>query len=261
MAIEQAKVLTITSVKGGVGKSTVTLNLAGTFKKMNRKVLIIDLDLYSGSIAASLNIDNEKDLFLLMDDMNNNRFSNINDYIVNYTENIDVIPSPKDPRQANKINSKYLQLILTKAKLIYDVILIDTNHILNEINLVTLDHSAEILYVITNDPIDLKNMRTMVSIYNDMNKKNYKIILNEATNKQKKYFSNYDIKNVIKHNVDYTIPSSFYIKNINGYILDGKILTLDNKFCKTHKKAVEHFNKIAMSLVKDKKSNARNFKI
>ena len=42
------KIITISSVKGGVGKTTLTLNLAGIYYLMKKKVLIIDLDLYAG---------------------------------------------------------------------------------------------------------------------------------------------------------------------------------------------------------------------
>lgn len=123
---------------------------------MDKRVLIIDLDLYTGAVAATLNISNDNDIYKLIDDLNNNRFDKIEDYISTYNDMIDVIPAPKDPRLANKINSKYLSVVINRASIKYDVILIDTNHLLNEINLVTLDASDEILYIINNDPIDLK---------------------------------------------------------------------------------------------------------
>ncbi len=253
MAVRQAKIITVTSVKGGTGKTTTLLNLAGIYEKKKMKVLIVDLDVYSGGVGVSLNINVDHDLFQLMDDLNNNRFRNMEDYIVAYDEYIDVIPAPKDPRTSGKINSKYLQVIYSKVKLKYDVILVDTSHDLSQLNLVNLDYSDQILYVITNDPVDLKNMRTMVSIYRDMDKKNYFIILNEASDRQKNYFSEYDIKNILKDNIDYTIPVSFYIKNIDKYVLDGKILTLDSHIQKKHKKDIEHFEKLAQALLKDPK--------
>ena len=40
MALNKAKVFTITSVKGGVGKTTTVLNLAGIYSRMNKKVLV-----------------------------------------------------------------------------------------------------------------------------------------------------------------------------------------------------------------------------
>ena len=53
--------------KGGVGKTTLTANLAGLYFFMKKKVLIIDLDLYAGGIATILNVDNKKDIYMLVE--------------------------------------------------------------------------------------------------------------------------------------------------------------------------------------------------
>ena len=60
------KVISISSVKGGVGKTTLTLNLAGIYQQLKKRVLIIDFDLYSGGIATLLDLKNKKDLFMLV---------------------------------------------------------------------------------------------------------------------------------------------------------------------------------------------------
>ena len=180
MASNVGKIISISSTKGGVGKTTMTLNLAGIYHLLNKKVLIIDLDLYSGGVALSLNLNNKKDIFMLCDSLNNNRFSDFSEYVCKYNENIDVISAPRDPRQANKIDSKYLPIILEKAKNLYDIILIDTNHILDEFNLITLDYSYMSLFVITNDPVDLKNMKSLMTIFKDAGKTNFLTVLNNS---------------------------------------------------------------------------------
>ena len=255
MALNKAKVFTITSVKGGVGKTTTVLNLAGICSMMGKKVLVIDLDLYSGDIASMLNINYSSDIYNLFEDMNNNKFTNLDDYVTSYNELIKVLPAPKDPRFARKINSKILNLILYKASMKFDVILIDTNHILTDINLFALDFSDQILYVINNDSMNLKNMKTVVSILNNMNKNNYKIILNQSNNRDRDYYNKYDIKNIINKNINYIIPSSFYIKNIDKYIIEGKILTLQNSLLKKHKQAHKIYNLIISDILKESKVN------
>ena len=104
MAIKEAKVFTVTSVKGGTGKTTFATNLAATFSKLSYKTLIIDLDVYGGDIALNLNASADKNLFTVIDDMNNNRFTFIDNYVSNYNNNIDVLAAPIDPRLASKIN-------------------------------------------------------------------------------------------------------------------------------------------------------------
>ena len=253
MALNKAKVFTITSVKGGVGKTTTVLNLAGIYSRLEKRVLIIDLDLYSGDVASLLNINYNNDIYNLYEDMNNNKFTNLDDYVTSYNEQIKVLPAPKDPRFARKISSKILNLILYKASMKFDVILIDTNHILTDINLFALDFSDQILYLINNDSMNLKNMKTIVSILNDMNKNNYKIILNESNDRDKNYYNKYDIKNIINKSVNYIVPSNFYIKNIDKYIIEGNILTLNDSIYKKYKEAMKIYNLIALDLLKESK--------
>lgn len=223
------KSLCLFSGKGGVGKTILTLNLAAIYSQINKHVLIVDLDLSSGGIALATNKVFDKTIYNFVDDYNNNRFKDFNDYVVKYNENIDIMPSPKDPRQASKIDSKYIEILLDKAMFHYDMVLIDTNHNLNELNLVVLDAADNILFVIENDPMDLKNMKSLLSIFKDLEKTNYKILLNNSRDPFKKYFTLYDMKTIIKNNIDYEISSEFFLKNMDSYVMNGEIPMLQPK--------------------------------
>lgn len=241
-----ARTIFVTSVKGGVGKTNIVLNLAGTFELMKKKTLIIDLDFYSSSIAFSLNQKGKLDLYDIVNDLNNNNFNNIEKYINKYDEFIDTLNAPKDPRFSNKINSKYIDIILSKVKNNYDVILIDSNHFLDDINLSVMEHVDQILYVINNDPINLKNMKTFVSIYHDLGQTNYKIVLNNSNNKGKNYYTKYDINYILGKAIDYTIPEYLFEKNTDKYIINGEIQTLKTK----SKKELKVYERLANSLIK-----------
>lgn len=248
MAIKQAKIITVTSVKGGTGKTIFTLGLAGLLKSMKYQTLIIDFDLYGSGIGMALNANSDSDVYKMAQDISNNNYDVFENYTTKYDEYIDILPAPIDPRFAGKIDLKYIELILDKAKTRYDVILIDTNYLLTNVNLVTLDHSDEIIYVLTDDLLDLKNMKTMVSIYNDMGKSNYTVILNRALNR-KNNFSNFDVSNMIDNNIDYILADDFYIANLNSYLLSGKIYTLDNKFLKKSKKTVSKLSDMLKNIL------------
>ena len=245
------KIITISSVKGGVGKTTMTLNLAGIYCELNKRVLIIDLDLYSGGIAASLNVKNKKDIYTMIDSMATNRFTELKKYVTTYNKNIDVLACPKDPRMGAKVSGRYIPVIFDLAKKEYDVVLVDTYHILDEINLTALDYSYMTLFIITNDIVDLKNMKSLISIFKDTDKKNYLILLNNSRDIGKDYLSLYDIRTIIKNNIDYTLSKNYYIKNIDKYTISGEILTLNNSINLFHSKDINNMKKMALDLIDD----------
>ena len=251
MKNSKGKIITVTSTKGGVGKTITILNLAGTYAKLGYKTLVIDLDLYGGSVATYLNSQNDKTVFNLVEDYTNNRYEKIEDYIFHHSENIDIIAAPKDPRMANKIDSKYIPIIFRNVIYKYDAVLVDTNHILNETNIVILDNSDKILYMMTNDTFDLKNTKSFISIMKDVGFNNYYTVLNESINTSKSYYSLFDIRSIIKSNIDYTISKSMHIRNIDKYILDGEILISNKKLSFSDRKEWDKLTSLAETLLKD----------
>ena len=245
------KVVTVSSVKGGVGKTTLTANLAGIYSLLKKKVLIIDLDLYAGGIATILNVDNKKDIYMLVDSISNNRFTSLRDYVCSYNNGIDVLSAPKDPRDVSRIESKYISKILDIAKKEYDVVLVDTHHLLDEMTLVLLDACYMSAFIVTNDLVDLKNMKSLISIFNEANKENYRIVLNNSRDTGRDYISLFDVRNMLKKNVDFTISRNFYIKNIDKYVLKGEILTLNKFINKAYSNDIKNMNKLAVDLISD----------
>ena len=252
MANVNGKIISIASVKGGVGKTTMAINLAGIYYMMKKRVLIIDADFYSGGVSTWLDIRSSKDIFMLIDSLSNNRYSNINDYVCSYNNGIDVLSSPHDPRCAIKIDCKYIPMILEFAKREYDVVIVDTNHIMNEVNLMILDNVYKSLFMVTNDLIDLKNMKSIISIFKDTGKTNYLVCLNSSRDTGRDYLSLFDIRNILKCNIDYTISNSFYIKNIDKYVLNGEILTLNRNINRFHSGDINKLKKLANELIRDR---------
>lgn len=221
----RGKSVCVYGAKGGVGKTTFILSLAGILSKLDKKVLIIDLDLSSGAIACSLNREVKSTIFNFSDDYNNNRYNDIEKYITIYDKNISFISAPKDPRQANKIDIKNIDVLIDKCIYMYDVILIDTTHTLNEVNVYALDKADKVLFMTTNDLLSLKNLKNVINIFNDNEINKYKIILNNSLFPYNNFFSNYDIKNILGHNVDYVISSSFNVSKLDKLVLDGDLIT------------------------------------
>ena len=258
MGISRGKTMCISSAKGGVGKTFITTNLAGIFSQLGKKVIILDFDLSNGAIGVILNTPFEKNIYNFIDDYSNNRYKSFENYITRYNDNIYFLASPKDPRQSNKIDPKYIDIILDKATNLFDIVLIDTNHDFSEFNISTMDKVDQILFVITNDLVDLKNMKTLINIFNEAKKDNYRMVLNNSRDTGRDYISLFDVRNILKNNVDYTISRNFYIKNIDKYVLKGDILTLNKFINKAYSSDIKNMTKLALDLISEVGDGVKN---
>jgi hypothetical protein len=120
---------------------------------------------------------------------------------------------------------------------------------MNEVNLMILDCVDMSLFMVTNDLIDLKNTKSMIRIFKDTGKENYLVCLNCSRDTGRDYLSLFDIRNIIKTNVDYTISKNFYIKNIDKYVLNGDILTLNKNILRFHSGDISHMESMALNLI------------
>lgn len=242
------------SSKGGVGKTINIMNLAGIYELLEKKVLVIDFDLYTGDIALISNKKTKKDLYDLSLDLDHRKYNKITNYITKIDDYIDILASPKDPRISSMINTNYINKIIKDAKEEYDVVLVDTNHALNDVSLSVLDSVDKTILITTNDPLDIKSMRTLISIFKEEEYTKYKVLLNNSRDPYKMYFTLFDIKKMINHNIDYTLSEELYIKDIEKYIMDGKILTLERKFPDLYMRDYKSLVRIATDMLEGDKN-------
>lgn len=246
---KKGKIITVTSAKGGVGKTIFLLNLAGIFSRMKQKVLIVDCDLVGGAIALDLNLNPIKNIFHISDDIFNNRYQNYTDYLTSYQDNIDIVASCKDPKQALKIDMNYIMMFLKQVKNEYDIILVDTTHGFTKENINILDKSDIILYMMTNDIMDIKNTKSYMEVMNDIEMDHIKIILNNSRDINLNYFSKYDIRSMIGRNIDYSLDRSLYIKNITSFLIEGEIFTLNKSLTFKDKNDLKKLENMARDFI------------
>lgn len=246
---KKGKIITVTSAKGGVGKTIFLLNLAGIFSRMKQKVLIVDCDFVGGAVALDLNLNPIKNIFHISDDIFNNRYQNYTDYLTSYQDNIDIVASCKDPKQALKIDMNYIMMFLKQVKNEYDIILVDTTHGFTKENINILDKSDIILYMMTNDIMDIKNTKSYMEVMNDIEMDHIKIILNNSRDINLNYFSKYDIRSMIGRNIDYSLDRSLYIKNITSFLIEGEIFTLNKSLTFKDKNDLKKLENMARDFI------------
>ena len=117
------KSFAVTSYSKGEGKSTVSSNLAISFSKMEKRVLLIDCDLRRPNLHNIFRIDNQLGLSNIIGKMG--EFDDI--VHKNVLPNLDILPSGTIPPNPSELlcSNRFIHLV-QRAKEEYDYIIFDT---------------------------------------------------------------------------------------------------------------------------------------
>lgn len=124
-----ARIIAMCNQKGGVGKTTTTINLAASLAKYGRKVLVIDFD-PQGALSAGLGIPNH-DVTTIYDLLLDTKRDAHEAIVASTVEGLDVIPANIDLSAAevhlvNEVaRETILSRVLRQVSNEYDVILVD----------------------------------------------------------------------------------------------------------------------------------------
>ncbi|HJV46012.1 MAG TPA: AAA family ATPase, partial [Bacillota bacterium] len=172
------RIITICGTKGGIGKTTVTVNLAVTMAKYNLKVAVVDADLQFGDAAIILDLQPRKTIYEFIKECNED-YSQIGSYMIHHSSGVDLLSAPHRPEFAEEIEGADLAAILSQLQQQYDVVLVDTPPALVETSLVALEHSTDILLITSMELPTLKNSKLGMETLETLGlKERTKIILN-----------------------------------------------------------------------------------
>lgn len=159
-----ARVITVTSGKGGVGKTSVSVNLAISLSRMGKKVILLDADFGLANVEIMLGIRPKYNLADLMF-----RGKNIRDIITYGPENIGFISGGSGINEmANLTREQVFYLIQKMEELdqLADIIIIDTGAGISSSVLEFVAASSEVLLVATPEPTSITDAYALLKSLN-----------------------------------------------------------------------------------------------
>lgn len=165
-----ARVITVTSGKGGVGKTSLSVNLAIQLRRLGKRVIVFDADFGLANIEIMLGIRPKYNLADLM-----YRGKSIEDIITYGPENIGFISGGSGINElANLTRDQVFSMIHRLGELdrIADVIIVDTGAGISDTVLEFVAASEEVLLVATPEPTSITDAYALLKTLN--NKASYR---------------------------------------------------------------------------------------
>lgn len=159
-----ARVITVTSGKGGVGKSNTAINLAIQFRKMGQKVIILDADFGLANIEIMFGAVPKHNLCDLI-----YQGKNIREIITWGPMDVGFISGGSGIAGMSNLSREYLTYIiknLAELDAIADVIIVDTGAGISDAVLEFLVASGEILLVTTPEPTSITDSYSLLKALN-----------------------------------------------------------------------------------------------
>jgi len=162
-----ARIIAVSSGKGGVGKTNFTVNTAIALSKMNKKVTVIDADLGLANIDILLGLVPK---FTLTHVLRNEKV--IEDIILKGPNDIKIISGGSGVMDLVNLSSNELEALIKTFEYLNDdsdFILIDTGAGLNQSVLSFIQAAQELIVVVTSDPTSITDAYALIKNIKHLN--------------------------------------------------------------------------------------------
>lgn len=166
--VSDTKIFTVTSGKGGVGKSNTAVNLAVQFRKMGKRVIILDADFGTANVEVMFGTIPKHNLsdFVFGD-------LDLKDLITEGPEGIGFISGGSGILKLNNLNNEQLNAViyeLSELNQYADVLLIDTGAGVSDTVLDFVLASPDVLLVTTPEPSSITDAYSLIKAVYKSNK-------------------------------------------------------------------------------------------
>ena len=174
------QVIAVSSGKGGVGKTFISVHLAARAAEQGKRVLLIDADLGLANVDIMLGLTAKGSVLQVIDGE-----SGLDDILVKAGNQIDVLPGGSGLHELSHLSAAHQRILLDELDRLsrnYDLVLVDTGAGIGENVLFFASSSEAILVVLTPDPTSLTDAYALIKVLSRQHRTSrFMIAVNQAS--------------------------------------------------------------------------------
>ena len=178
-APEGARIIAVTSGKGGVGKTFLSANLATALTRRGQRVLVLDADLGLANLDVVLNLHPK----ITLHDVFTGK-STLEDAVIQTPGGFDALLAGSGmveySRLTPEVRNQFLSVIQALTPK-YDVVLLDTGAGISDVVLFSISLASEVLVVATPEPTSLTDAYAAIKVLAMQQKRQHvRMVINQA---------------------------------------------------------------------------------
>jgi flagellar biosynthesis protein FlhG len=171
------RTISITSGKGGVGKTTLVCNVAAELGRMGHRVLILDGDLGMANVDIMFGMRTHMNIGHVLENQ-----CMLNEILVEVAPNVHLIPGGSGIYGLSKLDTLQKHILLDQVSRLnrnFDYMIIDTAPGIDDHVLYLNSAAQEILVVVTPDPTSLTDAYALIKVLHQRHRENrFSIVTN-----------------------------------------------------------------------------------
>lgn len=210
--VSQSKIITVYSNKGGIGKTTIAVNLAAELAKVTKdKVALVDLNLQLGDISTFLNLNPPFDVNYVIRRLIDKEENILIKGFEKYKDlSLHVLSDPSYIEQSESITTQQITTLFSALKKVFPYIVVDMSSNIDPISLKILDSSDWIMFTtIVNIPA-IRNAQRCLNLFRSRKypSNKVKIVINRYMENDEIKIE--DIENTLGESVYWKIPNNYF---------------------------------------------------
>ncbi len=206
---EPGRVVAVFGPKGGVGRTTLAVNLAvAAATELGQRVCLVDASFQFGDVGVLLNLNpKNKSIADLIPELESGDVESIETFVISHSSGIRVLLAPPSPEMAELITPALAKRMIEALRVNHDIVIVDCMSSFNDTTLAILDLADTVLTMLSLEITSIKNIRLFLEVAEQLGYDSDKVrlILNRADSSLGIRVA--DVEHSIGRRVDHTIVS------------------------------------------------------
>ena len=206
---EPGRVVAVFGPKGGVGRTTLAVNLAvAAATELGQRTCLVDASFQFGDVGVLLNLNpKNKSIADLIPELDGGEELSLETFVINHSAGIRVLLAPPSPEMAELITPHHAKRMVEALSMTHDLVVVDCMSSFNDTTLAILDLADTVLTMLSLEITSIKNIRLFLEVAEQLGYGSDKVrlVLNRADSSLGIRVA--DVEHSIGRRVDHTIVS------------------------------------------------------